>query len=44
MQNMKPSEITLEKALELLSGSDVRQVGRPKGKPKTEEVEAIEVF
>ncbi|CAK8570116.1 unnamed protein product [Lathyrus sativus] len=43
-KNMKPSEITLEKALELLSGSDVRQVGRPKGKSKIEEVEAIEVF
>ncbi|CAI8605797.1 unnamed protein product [Vicia faba] len=43
-KNMKPSEITLEKALKLLSGRDVRQVGRPKGKSKIEEVEAIEVF
>lgn len=39
MQNMKPGEITLDKALELLSGSDVRQVGRPKGKPKIEEAD-----
>lgn len=36
MQNMKPSEVTLEKAVELLSGNDVRQFGR-KGKPKVVE-------
>lgn len=41
---MKPSDVTLEKALELLSGKDVRRSGRPKGKPKVEEVEAIEAF
>ncbi|KAK7320754.1 hypothetical protein VNO77_30521 [Canavalia gladiata] len=43
-KNMKPSDITLEKALELLSSKDVRRTGRPKGKPKVEEVEAIEAF
>ncbi|KAJ4707637.1 DNA topoisomerase [Melia azedarach] len=36
-KNMKPNDITLEKALELLSGKDVRRCGRPKGKPKVEE-------
>lgn len=41
---MKPSDVTLEKALELLSGKDVRKCGRPKGKPKVEEVEALEAF
>ena len=39
---MKPSDITLEKALELLSSKDVRRSGRPKGKPKVEE--AVEAF
>jgi topoisomerase IA-like protein len=41
---MKPDEITLEKALELLSGNNVRSVGRPKGKPRVEDVDAIEAF
>ncbi|KAL9442712.1 hypothetical protein AB3S75_016150 [Citrus x aurantiifolia] len=36
-KNMKPNDVTLEKALELLSGKDVRRCGRPKGKPKREE-------
>lgn len=36
-KNMKPNDITLEKALEFLSGKDVRRCGRPKGKPKREE-------
>ncbi|KAH9798443.1 Omega-protein [Citrus sinensis] len=36
-QNMKPNDVTLEKALEFLSGKDVRRCGRPKGKPKREE-------
>lgn len=36
-KNMKPDDITLEKALEFLSGKDVRRCGRPKGKPKREE-------
>ncbi|XP_019438806.1 PREDICTED: uncharacterized protein LOC109344452 [Lupinus angustifolius] len=43
-KDMKPSEVTFEKALELLSGKDVRQSGRPKGKSKSKEVEAIESF
>ncbi|CAK9141710.1 unnamed protein product, partial [Ilex paraguariensis] len=41
-QNMKPSDITLDKALELLSSKDVKRCGRPKGKPKLEE--AIEAM
>ncbi|KAJ7966032.1 DNA topoisomerase [Quillaja saponaria] len=41
-KNLKPNEITLEKALELLSGKDVRRSGRPKNKPKDKEaVETI---
>ncbi|XP_027333216.1 uncharacterized protein LOC113848052 isoform X2 [Abrus precatorius] len=44
-KNMKPTDVTLEKALELLSGENVRRSGRPKGKPKPKvEVEAIEAF
>lgn len=42
MQNLKPADVTMEKALELLSGKDVRRSGRPKNKPKSEE--ALEVF
>lgn len=43
LQNVKPNDVTLEKALELLSGKDVRRCGRPKSKPKVEEaIEAIE--
>ncbi|GLU01104.1 hypothetical protein SLE2022_184290 [Rubroshorea leprosula] len=38
-KNMKPNDITLEKALKLLSGKDVRRSGRPKGKPKEEALE-----
>ncbi|GMH10739.1 hypothetical protein Nepgr_012580 [Nepenthes gracilis] len=41
-KNLKPSDITFEKALELLSGEGVRRCGRPKSKPKLEE--AIEAF
>ncbi|CAJ1972217.1 unnamed protein product [Sphenostylis stenocarpa] len=41
LMNMKPSDVTVEKALELLSGKDVRRSGRPKGKAKVEEVEAF---
>lgn len=44
IQNMKPNDVTLEKALELLSGNDVRRCGRPKGKPRVDEVEAIDAF
>ncbi|KAG6706212.1 hypothetical protein I3843_07G206400 [Carya illinoinensis] len=36
-KNVKPNDITLEKALELLSSKDVRRCGRPKNKPKVEE-------
>lgn len=42
MQNLKPNDVTLEKALEYLSGKDVRLSGRPKNKPKVEE--AVEAF
>jgi len=34
---MEPKKITLERALKLLSGKSVRQIGRPKGKSKTKE-------
>lgn len=44
IQNVKPSDVTLEKALEYLSGDDVRRSGRPKGKSKVQEVEVIEAF
>ncbi|KAF2313574.1 hypothetical protein GH714_011797 [Hevea brasiliensis] len=41
-KNMKPDDVTLEKALELLSGANVRHLGRPKRKTKVEEiVEAV---
>jgi len=36
-KNMDPKKITLERALKLLSGKSVRQIGRPKGKSKTKE-------
>ncbi|GAV63653.1 Topoisom_bac domain-containing protein/zf-C4_Topoisom domain-containing protein/Toprim domain-containing protein [Cephalotus follicularis] len=35
-KNVNPRDITIEKALELLSGKDVRLSGRPKNKPKVE--------
>ncbi|XP_043702486.1 DNA topoisomerase 1 [Telopea speciosissima] len=35
-KNMIPKDITLEKALKLLLGKDVRRCGRPKSKPKVE--------
>lgn len=41
-QNMNVSDITLEKALKLLLGKDVKRCGRPKKKPKLEE--AIETM
>lgn len=41
-KNLKPEKITMEKALELLSGKNVSHSGRPKSKPKVEEaVEAM---
>ncbi|XP_028101661.1 uncharacterized protein LOC114300977 [Camellia sinensis] len=41
-QNLKPNDITFEKALELLLGKDVKRCGRLKSKPKLEgAVEAI---
>ncbi|ESW30835.2 hypothetical protein PHAVU_002G181900 [Phaseolus vulgaris] len=43
-KNIKPTDVTLEKALEFLSGKDVRRSGRPKGKSKAQEVEVIEAF
>lgn len=36
-QNMNVNDITLEKALKLLLGKDVKQCGRPRKKPKLEE-------
>lgn len=42
-KNLNPNKINMEKALELLSGKDVRRCGRPKGKPKRQE-EAIDDF
>uniref|UniRef100_A0A5B6Z8L9 DNA topoisomerase n=2 Tax=Davidia involucrata TaxID=16924 RepID=A0A5B6Z8L9_DAVIN len=36
-KSMKPNDITLEKALELLLSKDVKRCGRPKNKPKLEE-------
>ncbi|BAT74274.1 uncharacterized protein HKW66_Vig0003750 [Vigna angularis] len=42
-KNIKPTDVTLEKALEFLSGKDVRRSGRPKGKSKAQ-VEVIEAF
>ncbi|GFQ04534.1 DNA topoisomerase 1 [Phtheirospermum japonicum] len=36
-KNMKPEEITLEKALELLQGEDVKRCGRPKRNKNVEE-------
>ncbi|XWS26087.1 hypothetical protein CRYUN_Cryun26dG0000800 [Craigia yunnanensis] len=41
-KSLKPKDVTLEKALELLSSKDVRRSGRPKNKPKVEE--AIETY
>ncbi|XP_039014290.1 DNA topoisomerase 1-like isoform X2 [Hibiscus syriacus] len=38
-KGMKPKDVTIEKALELLSSKDVRRSGRPKNKPKVEEEE-----
>ncbi|XP_043700798.1 DNA topoisomerase 1-like [Telopea speciosissima] len=37
-KNMIPKDITLEKALKLLLGKNVRRCGRPKSKPKVEVV------
>lgn len=39
-KNMDPKEVTLERALKLLTGKSVRQIGRPKG--KTKNVEPVE--
>ncbi|KAH9617248.1 hypothetical protein KSS87_010770 [Heliosperma pusillum] len=36
-KSLPANNITMEKAIELLSGPDVRRCGRPKGKPKHEE-------
>ncbi|KAK3015931.1 hypothetical protein RJ639_005746, partial [Escallonia herrerae] len=36
-KNLKPEDINMEKALELLSGKDVRRCGRPKTKGKLKE-------
>lgn len=44
-KNQKPSKITLEDALKLLSGENTRKIGRPKGKSKVEEEgEALEAM
>lgn len=36
-KSLKPNDVTLKKALELLLGKDVKKCGRPKNKPKLEE-------
>ncbi|TYI77203.1 hypothetical protein E1A91_D06G129200v1 [Gossypium mustelinum] len=36
-KSMNPKDVTLEKALDLLSSKDVRRSGRPRNKPKVEE-------
>ncbi|RHN76794.1 hypothetical protein MtrunA17_Chr1g0147771 [Medicago truncatula] len=42
IQNMKSSAVTLEKALELLSGEDARNVGGPhKRYSRVKDVEAL---
>ncbi|CAK9316480.1 unnamed protein product [Citrullus colocynthis] len=41
-KNLKPNDVDLAKALELLSSKDVRKCGRPRSKPKVEE--AVEIF
>ncbi|XP_062021032.1 uncharacterized protein LOC133737513 [Rosa rugosa] len=44
-KNQEPNKLTLEDALELLSGKNTRKIGRPKGKSKVEEKgEAIEAM
>ncbi|CAL5402335.1 hypothetical protein CsSME_00025706 [Camellia sinensis var. sinensis] len=41
-KNLKPNDISFEKALELLLSKDVKRCGRPKSKPKLQEaIEAI---
>ncbi|KAK9029412.1 hypothetical protein V6N11_026530 [Hibiscus sabdariffa] len=36
-KGMKPKDVSVEKALEFLSGKDVRRSGRPRSKPQVEE-------
>lgn len=43
-KNMKPDDISLEKALQILLSKDAKRSGRPKNKPKYEEIDAIEVM
>lgn len=43
-KNMKPEDISLEKALQILLSKDAKRSGRPKNKPKYEEIDAIEVM
>ncbi|KAL8551660.1 hypothetical protein ACS0TY_000656 [Phlomoides rotata] len=40
-KNLKPGEITIEKALKLLNGKDVKRCGRPKRKVVVEEESAV---
>lgn len=42
-QNVEPGEVTLEKAMKLLSGKNVRQCGRPKRIQPTVDTEEEEV-
>ncbi|KAL1827935.1 hypothetical protein ACET3Z_006347 [Daucus carota] len=43
-KNVKPDDISLEKALQILLSKDAKRSGRPKNKPKYEEIDAIEVM
>ncbi|XP_050366925.1 uncharacterized protein LOC126785323 [Argentina anserina] len=43
-KNQQPNKLTLEDALALLSGTNTRKIGRPKGKQKVEEGEAVEAM
>lgn len=44
LQNLKPGDVTLEKALKILLGKDVRRTGRPKGKPRGEDALEMKLF
>ncbi|XP_057958893.1 uncharacterized protein LOC131151636 [Malania oleifera] len=43
-KNLKPNDITMEKALELLLSKDVRRFGRPKQKHKPKHEEVVEAM
>lgn len=43
-KSMKPKSITLATAMKLLNSKNAKQCGRPKGKPKSEELEEAEAL